>query len=60
VLLGATAVQALLGPSFRLTRQGAMPVSAILRAREPDNLERTCAQLVGDLRAVERMLPGNA
>jgi uracil-DNA glycosylase len=74
VLLGATAAQALLGPSFRLTRQRGTPVpsmladlvvatfhpSAILRAREPDDRERTYAQLVGDLRAVERMLSGNA
>lgn len=64
VLLGATAAQALIDPSFRLTRQLGTPVastlapfvlatlhpSAILRARDPGEREAEYQQLVHDLR----------
>ena len=64
VALGATAAQAILGPSFRITEQrgtilsadGIEPgvlatfhPSAILRARTPDDRERMYAALVADL-----------
>src|SRR3954451_6342823 len=64
VALGATAAQAILGRTFRITEQrgevlpspeGGPPVlatfhpSAILRARTPDDRERMLAALVGDL-----------
>ena len=63
VCLGATAAQALLGPSFRVTRQRGQFVewpyaplalatvhpSAILRVAEPDQREEAFAGLVADL-----------
>ncbi|HET7473854.1 MAG TPA: UdgX family uracil-DNA binding protein [Candidatus Limnocylindrales bacterium] len=64
VALGATAAQAILGPSFRITegrgtvleasgfRQPVIATfhpSAILRARTPEDRERMLAALVGDL-----------
>jgi DNA polymerase len=73
VALGATAAQAIVGPDFRITEQrgqvlevlaGGPPViatfhpSAILRARTPDDRERMCAALVGDLSlAAARIAP---
>ncbi len=71
VCLGATAAQALLGPSFRVTRQRGQFVewpyaplalatihpSAILRVTEPDQREEAFAGLVADLRVAVGALP---
>ena len=70
VALGATAAQALYGPSFRVTRQRGEPVesplapkatatihpSAIIRIQEDDDREAERAAFVEDLRTVARML----
>ena len=72
VLLGATAAQAILGPSFRLTRQMGRPVesslapfliatlhpSAVLRARDGDR-EEMYGQLVHDLRLTASHVTGH-
>jgi DNA polymerase len=69
VLLGATAAQALLGASFRVTRERGRPhpgpggvtavatvhPSAVLRARDDDR-EREMARFVADLRAAAALL----
>jgi uracil-DNA glycosylase len=74
VLLGATAAQALLGPSFRLTEQRGASIpsalaplvvatfhpSAVLRARDRESRERFYGQVVEDLRGVAGKLDGAA
>lgn len=70
VCLGATAAQALLGASFRVTRQRGVPVesalarcviatvhpSAILRSRSAEERERELERFVDDLRAARAEL----
>lgn len=70
VLLGATAAQAVLGPSFRVTEQRGRPVpselapivvatvhpASILRAADDAERERAYASFVDDLRSVKRLL----
>lgn len=70
VLLGATAAQAVLGPSFRVTQARGRPVpselapivvatvhpSSILRAADDAERERAFAAFVEDLRGVKRLL----
>jgi uracil-DNA glycosylase family protein len=72
VLLGATAAQALLGPSFRVTQHAGRPVqsalapfviatlhpSAILRARDATEREASYGRLVDDLRLTAAALAG--
>ena len=72
VLLGATAAQALLGRSFRVTQQRGHPIeetgfgdyvvatvhpSAILRIRDGDERHRAKDDLAADLRAAHALLP---
>jgi DNA polymerase len=72
VPLGATAAQALLGPSFRVTRQRGLVLptpladhavatihpSSILRQQTDADREREMAQFIEDLRVVARLLKG--
>jgi uracil-DNA glycosylase len=72
VLLGATAAQALLGPSFRLTRSRGQPIdselaefvlatihpSAILRARDDEARQAQRKAFTEDLRVVAENVPG--
>jgi DNA polymerase len=69
VLLGATAAQSLLGPSFRVTRERGRPrsapfaphvvatvhPSALLRERDPEQRERELARFVADLRVAAQI-----
>jgi DNA polymerase len=74
VCLGATAAQAIVGRGFRITEQrgeilpaidGAPPVlatfhpSAILRARTPEDRERSMAALVADLSTAAAFVASN-
>jgi uracil-DNA glycosylase family protein len=70
VLLGATAAQAVLGPSFRVTQDRGRPVpselapivvatvhpASILRSADDAERERAFASFVEDLRGVKRLL----
>jgi uracil-DNA glycosylase family protein len=71
VALGATAAQALLGPSFRVTKQRGEPIegtgiaeyviatfhpSSILRQETEDDRQRAMDELVADLRIVAKLL----
>ena len=74
VCLGATAAQALLGRSFRVTQQrgqllsteharyalATVHPSSILRSRTPDEREQAYARFVADLRVVARLLAAGA
>jgi DNA polymerase len=74
VILGATAAKALLGPSFRVTRERGRPLdselapfvlatihpSAILRARDDETRHAERAAFVEDLRVVASALGGGS
>ena len=71
VLLGATAAQALLGRSFRVTRERGRPIegtafadkvvatihpSAVIRMADPESRKEAMQALVSDLRTATRLL----